>query len=132
MQKHSSYTTAKDLWVNRNTTYTPDNGDAFLFAYVEFVPDSGDVLNMPDDDHFSIRANGTVHPESGRLKGPIGSPIEGDFYHAARNKGSIRANEPWTGWVSFDIPSDVTPDAVTVVLEKEYDGGISKVEWSQH
>ncbi|UPM43296.1 DUF4352 domain-containing protein [Halocatena salina] len=114
------------------TTYTPDNGDAFLFAYVEFIPDSGDVTNMPDDDHFSIRANGTIHPESGSLKGPMDSPIEGRFYRSALSGSQIRAKEPWTGWISFDVPSDVTPENTTVILEKEYnDRGVSKVEWSK-
>lgn len=129
VQTHPSYIQKND-YVD-NTKHTPENSDAFLFAYVEFIPDSGDVMNMPDDDHFSIRANGMTHGESGYLEGPISSPIEGKFY-TSTNSTRMTAGEPWTGWVSFGVPSNVTPENTTVILEKEYDKkGVSKVEWSK-
>lgn len=128
VQTHPSYTQTKK-YID-DTTHMPENGDMFLFAYVEFIPDSGDVPNVPDDDSFSVRANDTTHSESGYLEGPIGSPIEGEFY-TSTNRTRITAGEPWGGWVSFGVPSDVTAADTTVVFQKEYDNGLSKAEWSQ-
>lgn len=128
VQTHSSYTQTNEY--RDDTKHTPENGDAFLFAYVEFIPDSGDVSDVPDDDPFTARANGTTHSESGYLAGPIGSPIEGEFY-TSTNRTQLTAGEPWGGWVSFGVPSDVTDADITVVFQKEYDDGLSKAEWSQ-
>lgn len=129
VQTHSSYTTENE-WTGTES-HTPYNGDKFAFAYVEFVPNSGDGVNMPDENDFSLKANGSTYSESGSLEGPITSPIEGRFYYQTFRESDIQAGKPWAGWVSFGVPSGVDASDATIVLETEYEDGTSGATWSR-
>lgn len=133
VQTSPSYKIEADYTDTGTKTYKPEDGAAFVFAYVEFIPGSGDSTLMPNQEHFSLRAKGETYPESGSLSGPMIAPVSGRFYEKTYDENVIRAGKPWAGWVSFDVPASVNVSDVTVVMEKKYhgDGLISTAEWSK-
>jgi hypothetical protein len=126
-QTHPTYTI--DGGIGGPETYKPDDGAMFAFAYVEFIPNSDDS-ELPHDDDFSLRVRSETYPESGGLPGPIASPIKGQFY--SYDYGDAQSGKPWGGWVSFDVPANVSASNATVVFSEEYNNGLtSGAEWSQ-
>lgn len=125
-QTHPTYTTEN---LGGSETHKPDDGAMFAFAYVEFIPNSNNS-DMPHDGDFSVRVKNKTYSESGGLRGPMTAPIDGSFYYATTTQA--QSGKPWSGWVSFDVPANVSASNATVVLSKEYNNGrTSGAEWRQ-